>query len=106
MLLKERGALALIGKNIEMERSKGRNLYGSAQYAVGSPRRIGAMPLRRRLRSGTLNLLWILVVILLIFAFVGAPGYGPWHHSYGWYPSGLGTVVVVVLVVLLLTGRL
>jgi len=53
-----------------------------------------------------MNLFWILVVIFLIFAFVGAPGYGPWHHSYGWYPSGIGTVIVIVLVVLLLTGRL
>jgi hypothetical protein len=53
-----------------------------------------------------MNLLWIIVVIFLIFAFVGAPGIGPWHHSYGWYPSGIGTVIVIVLVVLLLTGRL
>jgi hypothetical protein len=53
-----------------------------------------------------MNLLWILVVIFLIFAFVGAPSIGPWHHSYGWYPSGIGTVIVIVLVVLLLTGRL
>jgi hypothetical protein len=53
-----------------------------------------------------MNLLWIVVVILLIFAFVGAPGIGPWQHGYGWYPSGLGTIIVVVLVVLLLTGRL
>jgi hypothetical protein len=59
-----------------------------------------------KLKGGIMNLLWILVVIFLIFAFIGAPGYGPWHHSYGWYPSGIGTVIVIVLVVLLLTGRL
>jgi hypothetical protein len=59
-----------------------------------------------KLKGGIMNLLWVLVVIFLIFAFVGAPGYGPWHHSYGWYPSGIGTVIVIVLVVLLLTGRL
>ena len=49
--------------------------------------------------------LWLLVVVLLIFAVVGAPGVGPWQHSYGWGPSGVGTVLVIVLIVLLLMGR-
>ena len=53
-----------------------------------------------------MNLLWFVVVILLIFAVLGAPGYGPWHHSYGWGPSGIGGVLVIILIVLLLTGRL
>jgi hypothetical protein len=53
-----------------------------------------------------MNLLWVLVIILVIFAFVGAPGYGPWHHSYGWAPSGIGLVIVIIVVVLLLSGRL
>jgi hypothetical protein len=53
-----------------------------------------------------MNLLWILVVILLIFAFVGAPGYGPWQHSYGWGPSGGIGLVVLILVILLVLGRL
>lgn len=53
-----------------------------------------------------MNLLWLLVVIILVFALVGAPGVGPWHHSYGWAPSGLGTILVIVLVILLLTGRI
>ena len=61
---------------------------------------------RHNIKGSIMNLLWFLVVIFLIFAFVGAPGYGPWRHSYGWYPSGIGTVVVIVLVILLLTGRL
>jgi hypothetical protein len=49
-----------------------------------------------------MNLLWVLVIILIIFALVGAPGVGPWQHSYGWAPSGLGLVLVIVLVILLL----
>ena len=53
-----------------------------------------------------MNLLWILVIIFVIFALVGAPGVGPWQHSYGWGPSGLVTVIAIILVVLLLTGRL
>jgi hypothetical protein len=53
-----------------------------------------------------MNLLWLLVIILVIFAFVGAPGYGPWKHNYGWAPSGTGLVIVIIIVVLLLSGRL
>ena len=50
-----------------------------------------------------MNLLWLLVVLLIILALVGAPGIGPWKHRYGYYPSGgLGLVIVIVLVVLLL----
>jgi hypothetical protein len=52
-----------------------------------------------------MNLLWILVVLVVVFALVGAPGIGPWHHSYGWYPSGIGTVLIVLLVLFLLLGR-
>ena len=53
-----------------------------------------------------MNLLWVLVIILLIFAFVGAPGLGPWNHGYGWYPSGGVGLIVIILVVLLVMGRL
>lgn len=53
-----------------------------------------------------MNLLWVVIIILLVLAFVGAPGLGPWNHSYGWGPSGIVGVIVVVLLILLLTGRL
>lgn len=53
-----------------------------------------------------MNLLWVLLVILLIFAVVGAPGVGPWTHNYGWYPSGGLGLIVIVLLILLLVGRL
>ena len=49
-----------------------------------------------------MNLLWILVVVLVIFAILGAPNVGPWNHGYGYYPSGFGLVIVLILVVLLL----
>lgn len=52
------------------------------------------------------NLLWLLVVILVVVALVGAPGVGPWSHGYGYTPSGLATLLVIILIVLLLTGRL
>lgn len=53
-----------------------------------------------------MSLLWIIVLLLIVFAIVGAPGIGPFQHGYGYYPSGIGIVLVIVLVVLLLSGRL
>lgn len=53
-----------------------------------------------------MNLLWIIVIVLVVLALVGAPGLGPVKHSYGWTPSGVVTVIVVILAILLLTGRL
>ncbi len=53
-----------------------------------------------------MNLLWVIVIILVISALVGAPGIGPWQHGYGYYPSGGIGLIVVVLVILLLLGRL
>lgn len=49
-----------------------------------------------------MNLLWLLVALLLVFALVGYPGVGVWQHGYGYYPSGVGVIIVIVLVVLLL----
>ncbi len=48
-----------------------------------------------------MNLLIVLLIILLI---LGVPNLG--LHSYGWGPSGIVTILLVVLIVLALTGRL
>jgi hypothetical protein len=48
-----------------------------------------------------MNLLWLLVVILVIFALVGAPQVGIWNHNYGYAPSGIGLVLLVVVIILL-----
>ena len=53
-----------------------------------------------------MSLLWIIVVVLVLFAIIGAPGVGPWQHSYGWFPSGGVGLIIIVLLVLLLSGRL
>ena len=47
-----------------------------------------------------------LLIIILILLLVGA--FPRWPHSKGWGygPSGILTIVLVVLLVLLLTGRL
>jgi hypothetical protein len=46
----------------------------------------------------------ILIIILLLIVLGGLPNLG--YHSYGYGPSGLGGVLLIVLIVLLLTGRL
>jgi hypothetical protein len=46
----------------------------------------------------------ILLIVLLLVVFGGLPNLG--LHSYGYGPSGIGGVLLVVVVVMLLTGRL
>jgi hypothetical protein len=46
----------------------------------------------------------ILLVLLLLIVFGGLPNLG--FHSYGYGPSSIGGVLLVVVLVLLLTGRL
>jgi hypothetical protein len=54
-----------------------------------------------------MSLLWILVLVLLILAIAGAP---TWPHSrgwgLGWFPSGGLLLVILILVILLATGRM
>ena len=53
-----------------------------------------------------MNLLWLLVVILVVFALLGSPSLGVFNHGWGWGPSGGIGLVVLILVVLLLLGRI
>ena len=46
----------------------------------------------------------VLLIVLLMVVFGGLPNLG--YHSYGYGPSGIGGVLLVVVVALLLTGRL
>jgi hypothetical protein len=46
----------------------------------------------------------ILLVVLLLIVLGGLPGLG--LHSYGYGPSGIGGILLLVVVVMLLTGRL
>lgn len=46
----------------------------------------------------------ILLVLLLLLVFGGLPNLG--FHSYGYGPSGIGGILLIIVVVLLLTGRL
>jgi hypothetical protein len=46
----------------------------------------------------------LLLIVLIVLLFGGLPNWG--YHSYGYFPSGFVGVALIVLVVLLLTGRL
>lgn len=46
----------------------------------------------------------ILLIVLLLVVFGGLPNLG--YHSYGYGPSGIGGVLLLIVVVMLLTGRL
>ena len=49
-----------------------------------------------------MNLLWLVALLLIVFVLVGAPEIGPWRHPYGFYPSGLGLALLIVLLVVIL----
>jgi Protein of unknown function (DUF3309) len=46
----------------------------------------------------------ILLILLILIVIGGLPTW-PYSRAWGYYPSGLGSVLLIVLVVLLLTGR-
>ena len=47
----------------------------------------------------------ILLIVLILLLLGAIPSY-PYNREWGWGPSGLVTVLLIVLVILLLTGRL
>jgi len=46
----------------------------------------------------------LLLIVLLVLVFGGLPTWG--YHSYGYAPSGLVGVLLIIIIILLLTGRL
>ena len=46
----------------------------------------------------------ILLIVLLLIVFGGLPTWG--YHNYGYAPSGMGGILLLLLIVLLLTGRI
>jgi hypothetical protein len=49
-----------------------------------------------------MSLLVLLVLLLLVFG--GLPTWG--YHNYGYAPSGIGGIVLIVVLLLFLSGRL
>lgn len=53
-------------------------------------------------------MLWTIILIILIFALLGGGPWGPMGYGYGYGHVGLGLpgILVIILIVLLVTGRL
>ena len=49
-----------------------------------------------------MSLLLLIVVLLIVFG--GLPNWG--YHNYGYAPSGIGSIILIILLILMLTGRL
>lgn len=47
-----------------------------------------------------------ILLIILILLLIGAFPSWPYSRGWGYYPSGLLGIVVIVLIIMLLTGRL
>jgi Protein of unknown function (DUF3309) len=46
----------------------------------------------------------LLLIVLLLLVFGGLPTWG--YHNYGYAPSGIGGIILVVVLFLLFAGRL
>jgi hypothetical protein len=51
-------------------------------------------------------MLGTILLIILILMLIGALPTWPHSRSWGYYPSGISGVLLVVIIVLLLTGRI
>jgi hypothetical protein len=47
-----------------------------------------------------------ILIILLILLLIGAVPSWPYSRGWGYYPSGLLGIILLVVIILLLTGRL
>lgn len=46
----------------------------------------------------------LLLIILLLLVFGGLPNWG--YHNYGYGPSGLGGLLLVIVIIMMISGRL
>lgn len=46
----------------------------------------------------------LVLIVLLLLVFGGLPTWG--YHNYGYAPSGIGGIILIVVLILFLTGRL
>lgn len=46
----------------------------------------------------------LLLIVLVVLVLGGLPNWG--YHQYGYGPSGIGGLLLIILIIMLLTGRL
>ena len=46
----------------------------------------------------------LVLIVLLLLVFGGLPRWG--YHNYGYAPSGIGGIILIIVLVLFLSGRL
>jgi hypothetical protein len=46
----------------------------------------------------------LVLILVLVLVLGGLPNWG--YHNYGYAPSGIGGLLLIILLILLLTGRL
>jgi len=46
----------------------------------------------------------LLLIVLVILVLGGLPNWG--YHNYGYAPSGIGGIILIIVLILFLTGRL
>jgi hypothetical protein len=46
----------------------------------------------------------LILIVLLLLVLGGLPTWG--YHQYGYAPSGIGGIILIIVVILFLTGRL
>ena len=61
-------------------------------------------PARTTLLREVSNMGLVLLIILIVLLLGGLPTWG--YHSYGYGPSGLVGVLLIILIVMLFTGRI
>jgi len=58
-----------------------------------------------KVKGGRMTTGALLLIVLIILLVGGLPSW-PYSRGWGYYPSGIFSVLIIVLLVLLLTGRL
>lgn len=53
------------------------------------------------IREDIMSTLWLLLIVLLV---IGALPSWPYSRSWGYYPSGLLSIVLIVMIILLIRG--
>jgi len=56
--------------------------------------------------KGGTNVLSTILIVILILALIGALPAWPYSSGWGYYPSGGLGIIVLIVIVLLLTGRM